>query len=310
MPDSLPKSAFIFESLPVAPSRDGARDGFRQFQGTVYSGLPIRDHAFWDAVIIDISSTQAAEKLPVLMEHDRAKRAGFAAIALTDHKITISEGTLLNNEHGRAVAEESDAGFPWQMSMHVSPGSLEEVEPGTAVTVNGQTLQGPITVFRNNRIREVSFTPTGADDQTRAAALSYRHQENAMDVAELKRQVADLQAAVDREKNDAQARVAALQASLTESENRANQAETKLAQFHSEVRKDKVKILFAELGREYSEDKAKPYLEMSEDCFQSIAADLKAAKPKLPAGLFSEQALEGQGDEAARAATIERLSAL
>lgn len=304
-----PKDAFIFDLPPVTPSTEGARDGApRKFAGTVYSGQAIRNHGFWDAVIIDINSTEAVEKLPVLMEHDRAKRAGFASITLTDNQIRIGEGTLLNNEHGRAVAEESDAGFPWQLSMHVSPGSLEEVEPGTRTTVNGVEHTGPLTVFRNNRIREVSFTPVGADDQTRAAALS--HQENAMDIAELKRQVADLQASLDREKTDAQARIGALQSSLQEAEQRASTAETKLAEQQNEVRKDKVKALFAELGREFSEDKAKPYLQMSEDAFNAVAADLKASKPKPPAGLFSEQALDGNTDDATRQSHVDRLSAL
>lgn len=314
MSEKLPQNAFVFELPALTPSPAGSRDGSpRKFTGVVYSGSVVRNHGFWDAVIIDVDSTEAPNKLPVLMEHDRSKRAGFAMIALDNHQIRISDGTLLNNENGRAVAEESDAGFPWQLSMHVSPGRLEELEPGVKATVNGNEITGPVTVFRNNRIREVSFTPTGADDKTSAAALSYvRKEKTPMPEKndDLGRQIAQLQADLDREKADSKARIDALQASLAEAQQAALDAEAKLSAFQSEARKDRVKALFSELGREYSEDKARPYLEMSDTAFAAVAEDLKAAKPKLPAGLFSEQALDGQTDEAAREAHIARLSAL
>ena len=50
-------------------------------------------------------------------------------------------------------------------------------------------------------------------------------------------------------------------------------------------REGEVKELFAAIGREYSPEKAAPYVALSADSFAAIAADLKAHKPALPANL-------------------------
>jgi hypothetical protein len=59
------------------------------------------------------------------------------------------------------------------------------VKAGATVEVNGRTFTGPINVFRNNTIREISFTPTGWDSQTSAVAMSpwrTQHPEGELDM--------------------------------------------------------------------------------------------------------------------------------
>lgn len=103
---------------------------------------------------------RAPERVPILIEHDRNQRAGVGSLTFgTDIRIS---GTLLPNEHGADIASESDVGFPWQLSVHIEPGRIEEVQPGQQVSVNGRTHSGPLTIFRDGLIRETSFTPTGA----------------------------------------------------------------------------------------------------------------------------------------------------
>jgi hypothetical protein len=40
---------------------------------------------------------------------------------------------LLSNKYGQEVAQDSDEGYPWQMSVYIDPGSIEEVERGEVV---------------------------------------------------------------------------------------------------------------------------------------------------------------------------------
>lgn len=168
----VPAAALHFDAaaaLTLAAAADST-DAPRAFAGVAYSGDVIRNHFFWGNVVFDLASTRAPERVPVLIEHDRAQRAGVGQLAIGDH-IRI-DGTLLANASGQAIASEADAGFPWQLSVHIEPGSVEEVAPGVAATVNGRAFTGPLTIFRNSLIRETSFTPTGADAQTNARVFA------------------------------------------------------------------------------------------------------------------------------------------
>ncbi len=150
----------------------------RQFSGIANSGKPFSQ---WDCqYIVDmdgiLDSTTHPNNMPVLYLHKREKEVGYGKLSVENNQLLIS-GTLLSNERATAIATSADEGFPWQMSAHVIPSSVEEVKTGT-VQVNGQTLSAPINVLRKCKISEVSFTPTGVDDQTSATVLSDDGSEN------------------------------------------------------------------------------------------------------------------------------------
>ncbi len=150
----------------------------RQFSGVANSGKPFSQ---WDCqYIVDmdgiLDSTTHPNNMPVLYLHKREKEVGYGKLSVENNQLLIS-GTLLSNERATAIATSADEGFPWQMSAHVIPSSVEEIKTGT-VEVNGQTLSAPINVLRKCKISEVSFTPTGVDDQTYATVLSDDGSEN------------------------------------------------------------------------------------------------------------------------------------
>ena len=105
-------------------------------------------------------------------------------------------------EANAQVAQDSDDGFPWQMSVRIDPSAIEEIQAGASVTVNGKVHQGPITVFRGGRIREVSFCALGADDNTNAVAASHSpknfNQPEDTDVTELEQAQAKVKALQDQ----------------------------------------------------------------------------------------------------------------
>jgi hypothetical protein len=290
---NLPDNAFQFRAEPATMAGKTEAGGPRKFGGTAYSAMMIR-HPYWGAVIFDMATTQAPDPTPILIGHDRNQRAGFAKLAIGLDGITIADGTLLDNASGNAVSSESDAGFPWQMSVHIEPDSIEEIKAGGTAIVNGRSVTGPAVVFRNNTIREVSFTPTGVDRNTDAIALeasaqatpSTTKKDSTMNMEELVARVATLEAGLK-----------AAQDATSAAEARATAAESQLATIQQDARATAVKALFSAVGREYTEAAAKPYIDMPEALFASVAADMRAIKPAAPDHLFSAHAIAGEASQ-------------
>ncbi|UOP00538.1 hypothetical protein [Kingella potus] len=141
----------------------------RRFSGIAHSGKPFGS-GMWKTVM-DFEGIRLKDKTAVLIDHDGRQRAGVCTLSVVSDGLK-AEGVLLDNEYGQAVARESDAGFPWEMSVYVQAGRVEELPVGASATVNGHTLAGPMLVMRGCTIREVSFTAVGVDGNTHAAALS------------------------------------------------------------------------------------------------------------------------------------------
>jgi len=276
-------------TLSPAQAGDGqARQ--RTFSGIAYSGEPIR---YWGSpLVIDLASLILPNQCPVLIQHDRDKRVGVCTLAVRDGALTC-DGYLLANEDAMELAADADGGFPFQLSVHAEPGSVEEVKAGTQVKVNGRALAGPLVIYRQTRIRELSFTPTGVDYRTEAHVLSATPLSSAQspeahtmpDPNPLESQVADMAA-----------QVADLTAQLATATTRAEAADATLADLHRATRLAAVTETFNKLGRTPAEAESEVYLSLPDTAWEQVAKDLLAAKPAAPAHLFSEQAT---GDPAA-----------
>lgn len=254
-----------------------AGEGQRRFEGLAYSGKEVTDHPFWPKVIFDLSSTRSPERIPVLLNHDGDRIVGHTDSVEIGSEIKVGGALYADEPDGALVAKRSDAGFPWQMSVHIAPGRVDEVRAGETVKVNGEKFTGPGYVFRQARIREVSFCPVGADQRTHAVALSGLQEE--IDVEITKEQYDAIVAERD-----------ALKAEVTALAEKVNAFTAAQAQAAKDARVAAVKQLFADLGREFTDEAAKPYVEMAAEQFAAVEKDLRSAKPAAPAHLFSERA--------------------
>ena len=288
----IPQDALSFAAPITFAAAGGDEPRRRKFSGVAYSGDVIKPHYYWGAVIFDLATTTVDQRIPVLIEHDRAQRAGFASLTIGTDRIDIGDGVLIDeSDAGHQVITEADAGFPWQLSIHIEPEVVHFIDTGTTATVNGRTVSGPCHIFKNSRIREVSFTPTGADHRTSATVFTHTTPEvpvmsdpNAERIEKLTQQVTQLSAQV-------QTLTTERDTAVTERDT----ARTELNNVQMSTRKDAVKTLFTAIGREFTDDAAKPYLAMPADQFAAVSADLQAARPapNLPANLFNEQATGG-----------------
>lgn len=159
---------YLLSEVNVADAPTGEQGLPRKFSGIANSGKPFNHYG--EMVIVDLTDIQYKANVPALLLHDRAQRAGFGTLSVTNNQLLI-DGTLLDNQFGREVAEESDAGFPWQMSAHINANSITELGQNETATVNGQTVTGPMVILKNCSVSEISFTPTGVDNETSAVAL-------------------------------------------------------------------------------------------------------------------------------------------
>lgn len=284
-------------SFTVAPqfSNDGTQAGskVRKFSGVAYSGAVIPGHWYWGDVIFDLTSMSVPDKLPALIDHDRGQRCGYTTASSISNETGLTVGgVLMSNECGSKVAQESDEGFPWQMSVHIEPGSIEEVMSGTTTMVNGQALEGPLVVFKNSKIIEVSFTATGWDSNTSATAMGRgnsgsNEKDDAMDLKQAQERIATLEA----ENKTLQASNSSLQTEL-------KTASDKLVEFSKAARQQEVQQLFSDIGREYKADdeEVKAFSAMPSDAFGVTAKVMReqfkkgsTAKPEL----FSHTATGG-----------------
>ena len=255
MPDEQKQDHYCFRlgDLSVDPVEEGKKK--RTFSGVAYSGEVITDHWYWTRVIFDLDSMQIKGRIPALLEHSSRQRAG----AINTHTISHQEGLvvhgdLMSNEFGTQVAQDSDDGFPWQMSVRIEPAKTEEVAADQTVIVNGKTLQGPITIFRGGRIREVSFCALGADENTMAVAASHNPNQPTedTDVTELeKAQAAQKQA--EKERDDAQ---------------------EELKKFKADKREGDIKALETSLNKQFSAEEKTSYTNMDDTSFAFMSQQL------------------------------------
>lgn len=263
-----------------------------------YSGEVITDHWYWDRIIFDLDSMQIKGRIPALLEHSTRQRAGAIDNFQINHATGLTvTGSLMSNEFGAQVAQDSDDGFPWQMSVRIEPATIEEIEKGE-VTVNGKTYQAPITVFRGGRIREVSFCALGADDNTSAIAASHNpttkqfNQQEDTNVTELEQ----------------------AKAAQKKAEEDRDTAQNELKKFKADKREEDIKLLEASLNKQFSAEEKTSYTNMDDATFAFMSQQLKQFSGQQPASppagqqqqqtnavpahlqhLFSHQATGGQG---------------
>ena len=280
------KYLFNATAIEVPKAEEGQK---RKFKGTAYAGGRVDGNWYWgrSGVVFDLDGIEIDKPTALLEEHFGSSRIGVVQAVDTNGKIDVS-GDFLTNAKAQEIVQDSDDGFPFQMSMMIDPGSVEEVSQGKTVTVNGQLFEGPITIFRQNRIREFTICSTGADRNTSIKAFSGKANPNPT-------------------KEDTDVDLVQAQAAQKQAETERDNALAELNKFKAQKRTDDIAALEVELKTQFSADDKTAYTNMDDSVFAFTAKQLRqfsAAKPpeqKTPAvpphlaHLFSHQATGGDG---------------
>lgn len=274
-------------------------NGKRKFSGVAYSGGLIKSHWHWGNLVFDCSSTKAEnDTLPILLEHDSLSKAGFGKINTSENKITVDGTISSSTKAGIEVSSLSDEGFPWQMSVYIEPQDIQEIPDGFSVNVNGQDFLGPITIFKNNSIREVSFVAMGADSQTTAKVFNKgkkmdkeikTEEENKFSCScQDKKKVETSESSGDggtdqsSENEELKKKIADLQAKIAE-------LESKEAEMQKQEKMKDVKASFSTVGIELSNEEVEKYLSFSKEDIELLTNKFSNAKPKLDPELAKEK---------------------
>lgn len=163
----------------------GAKGQKPTFRLTAYTGgamvVPWWDHP----VVIDLQGLDiSSQRRPVLKDHSTSMVVGHTESIDIDGASLTVEGIVSGAGNiAREVVEAAINGFPWQVSVGVSPNNVEFVNDGAKGDANGSTHDGPVYIIRASQLKEVSFVVLGADERTKAqiAASRANKKETAME---------------------------------------------------------------------------------------------------------------------------------
>jgi hypothetical protein len=283
--------------LSFAPTLRPSEESPTQFGGVPYSGGVIPNYGDYGDVAIDLSTAKVpARPVFALVNHDTNQRAGKAQLENDGSKLSLLGSFSLSTDSGKQVAAEFAEGAPWEFSIGIQA-KIERFSMAKQIVLNGQSMTVN-AVLRNAKVREVSFVPAGADPNTHAIAFARNNgsleEVSLMDSNEVQGKldaanqlIADLQVKLSAAEVEHGKAVASLEHSLKEEckrsldfEARAIAAENEVKTIQLGVRVEAVKSLFAAIHREYSDEAAKPYVELEAGAFALLSADLMSFKPQ------------------------------
>lgn len=190
-----PTQIVLSAPLQLAAADNGALPA--KFSGIAYSGGLAPGYG----VVVDLSSTTFAQKMPLLAAHDHTMMIGVISEAVVGDSGLSVAGSLFSDIPGsraEQIAQFAQRGMPFQMSIGLFGFNEMYVQSGKSVTVNGQEFQGPVTVLSGGKVREVSVVALGADPDTEAqfftAAPTTPQETSSMDLQQLTARVAELTA--------------------------------------------------------------------------------------------------------------------
>jgi len=272
-------------TLKVFTADNGAETGLR-LTGTAYGGGIVNYGG--QRIVIDISSTRTPEQCPVLLEHDREKRIGIASLSKDSHHIGLNGSLLKQSPLAQQIATDAQDGFPFELSIGIFNALSEPLPQGSSATVNGQSVQGPLNIYRNGIIREVSIVTLGADTTTHVAIFN-QPESTSMELNAALAQISELQG----QKDTLSALLNTTQIELKVQTEECARLKAELEKAHRDARLADIQRDFAALGFEPTEEDTASYLTLSADQYNKVMGHLKNIRLKIPESYFREQATQG-----------------
>lgn len=138
----------------------------RRFQIEAYDGGPLPVAGFDHPVIVDLATLECPESMPLLIDHTATVEATLGSTDLIENNgrtLNIAGVVTATSTMAMNVVAQSDKGQRWQASIGVRVGTIQEVQAGQLIIVNGQQFRGPVLVARGSQMYETSVLPAGAD---------------------------------------------------------------------------------------------------------------------------------------------------
>lgn len=142
-----------------------------------YSGKTIEGHWYWGKLAIDLTGMRFEEaRYPVLEDHRTDRKIGHIGKPVITDKFELmspeDDAVFVDTEASEEFQKLSQQKFPYQASIYAKPTRVERVEEGATAEVNGFTLKGPASIWRECMFKEMSVCVFGWDSKTQSSAFS------------------------------------------------------------------------------------------------------------------------------------------
>lgn len=139
--------------------------GEETFSLTPYKLGQVVEHWYWGKFVFEVSSMyMRKDVIPALVDHDTLRGAG--KINNFNKEDVSFSGAFIDNDHSKYVKDMKDVGVECSLRFDAGKADIVEVYEGQEVEVDGFTHEGPLFVFKEAPIMEVSFTMFGHVDET------------------------------------------------------------------------------------------------------------------------------------------------
>lgn len=123
-------------------------------------------HWYWGWCVHDFEGMSAKPRFVFDWCHDDNEIIGVGETAtVTDAGLELGGRieSIVENDEAEKLLKRADKNIPFEASIYFAPDLLEFVPEGSKVEVNGKPLTGPMTIFREWRLRACSVCPHGYD---------------------------------------------------------------------------------------------------------------------------------------------------
>jgi HK97 family phage prohead protease len=129
---------------------------------------------YWNPVILELTGIKTpGGTIPALLNHDIEQPIGQTdSISIDSAGIQLAGMITGEDAAAQQVISHAKNGFKWQASIGASIVRQEFLKSGEKTTVNGREVSGPMVIVREARLKEISFTPLGADENTAASVAA------------------------------------------------------------------------------------------------------------------------------------------
>ncbi|MCE5226087.1 MAG: hypothetical protein LLG05_09560, partial [Porphyromonadaceae bacterium] len=140
---------------------------------TAYSGKIIPKHWYWGDLVIDVSGMKISDKnIPILQDHETDRKVGFGTFKKENNQILSDKTAFVDTADANEFIRLSKKGFPYQASIQGRPIRIQKLSEDETAEVNGFTMKGPGTIWRESVLVECSVCTFGADSNTKSVAMS------------------------------------------------------------------------------------------------------------------------------------------
>lgn len=167
-------TGYHFLSAPVqfdlSQKESGEEPEQRTFDILAYTG-GIVDLGYYK-FIIAVKGIKNKAAFPCLYEHGRTSIAGTTTKVSKKNNELFCHGKFHDTDEAAHIIKLADDDFPWQASMGIWALEVRYLARDEKAKINEQQVEGPLYIWEQSEMKEISICSLGQDGETAAITMS------------------------------------------------------------------------------------------------------------------------------------------